>query len=136
MSNPSIGSLHHLELWVPEIARGIAEWGWMLGELGYVPFQDWSGGRSWKLGDAYIVIEQSPDMVGSQQDRHRPGMNHVAFHAGNSAKVDELASAALDHGWRLLFPDTHPNAGGSETYAAYLANTDNYEVELIATAQG
>jgi catechol 2,3-dioxygenase-like lactoylglutathione lyase family enzyme len=136
MATPSIGSLHHLELWVPDIARGIAEWGWLLGAIGYQPFQDWPGGRSWKLGDAYIVIEQSPDMVGNQQDRHRPGMNHVAFHAGNSAKVDELTSAAPDRGWTLLFPDLHPHAGGSDTYAAYLANTDGYEVELIAADPG
>jgi hypothetical protein len=32
----------------------------------------------------------------------------------------------------LLFPDQHPYAGGPQQYAAYLANTDDYEVEPIA----
>ena len=26
----------------------------------------------------------------------------------------------------------HPHAGGPDHYAAYLASTDNYEVELVA----
>jgi catechol 2,3-dioxygenase-like lactoylglutathione lyase family enzyme len=129
---PRVGSLHHLELWVPDIDRGTAEWGWLLRELGYEPFQEWPAGRSWRSGDAYIVIEQSPAMDGDRHDRHRPGMNHVAFHAGDAARVDDIVASAPRHGWRLLFADVHPHAGGPQTYAAYLANTDEYEVELIA----
>ena len=30
-----------------------------------------------------------------------------------------------------LFPETHPYAGGPDHYAAYLANTDGFEVELV-----
>ena len=39
---------------------------------------------------------------------------------------------APDHGWRLLFPDRHPFAGGDDHYAAYLENREGYEVELVA----
>lgn len=131
---PSFGSLHHVELWVPDIERAAAQWGWLLGQLGYQPFQEWPGGRSWKLGDTYLVVEQSRDLRGHDHDRHRPGLNHLAFHAGERSRVDELTAAASAHGWTLLFPDRHPHAGGKDTYAAYLANTDGYEVELIATA--
>lgn len=126
------GTLHHVELWVPNIDRATAEWGWLLMELGYQPFQDWPGGHSWILQSTYIVVEQSPDMVVSEHDRKRPGLNHLAFHAGDQARVDALASAAPQHGWTLLFADKHPHAGGPQSYAAYLANTDGYEVELIA----
>ncbi len=31
-----------------------------------------------------------------------------------------------------MFADTHPRAGGVDHYAAYLTNTDGYEVELVA----
>lgn len=31
-----------------------------------------------------------------------------------------------------MFPDRHPHAGGEQTYAAYLENTDGFEVELVA----
>jgi len=62
----------------------------------------------------------------------RPGLNHLAFHAGTRQRVDALAASAPSHGWTLLFADMHPYAGGEGHNAAYLANTDGYEVELIA----
>lgn len=34
-----VGSIHHLEIWVPFLERAKEEWGWLLGELGYEPFQ-------------------------------------------------------------------------------------------------
>ncbi|MGY3319996.1 hypothetical protein ACVWYS_000651 [Arthrobacter sp. TE12231] len=34
--------------------------------------------------------------------------------------------------WTELFPDKYPHAGGPGHFAAYLVNTDGYEVELIA----
>lgn len=132
MSSPLTGAVHHVELWVPDIDCATAQWGWLLGRLGYEPFQDWPGGRSWKLAETYIVIEQSPDLIGAEHDRHRPGLNHLAFHAGSRSNVDELVGEATGQGWTLLFPDRHPHAGGTQSYAAYLANTNGYVVELIA----
>lgn len=132
MSTPAPGAIHHVELWVPDIQRAIGEWGWLLGELGYQPFQDWPGGHSWRQGSTYLVVEQSPDMTSDGHDRTRPGLNHLAFHAGGRTRVDTLAAAAPQHGWKPLFADAYPRAGGPDTYAAYLANTDGYEVELIA----
>ncbi|MEE1621632.1 VOC family protein [Zafaria sp. J156] len=129
---PKTGLLHHVELWVPDIDRAAAQWGWLLGELGYEPFQDWPAGRSWRLGGTYLVVEQSPDLLGAEHERRRPGLNHLAFHAGDPGSVDELAAEAPRHGWRLLFPELHPHAGGPETYAAYLENADGFEVELVA----
>jgi catechol 2,3-dioxygenase-like lactoylglutathione lyase family enzyme len=127
------GTLHHVELWVPDLDRAAAQWGWLLTELGYSPYQDWATGRSWRLGPTYLVVEQSPAMSATAHDRLRPGLNHLAFHAGDQRQVDALATAAPEHGWTLLFPDRHPHAGGPDQYAAYLANSDGYEVELIAT---
>ena len=130
--NPRAGSLHHVELWVPDLPRAIAEWGWLLGELGYAPFQDWPGGRSWRLGGTYLVVEQSPALSAPDHDRLRPGLNHLAFHAGTRAQVDALAADGPGRGWALLFGDRHPHAGGPDHYAAYLANSDGFEVELVA----
>ena len=126
------GSLHHLELWVPDLRRAELEWGWLLGELGYLPGRSWPAGRSWQLADAYIVIEQSPALAGVEHDRRRPGLNHLAFHGGGRDRVDDITARAADHGWTLLFRDRHPHAGGPGHYAAYLANSDRYEVELVA----
>ena len=128
----TIGALHHVELWVPDLNRAAAQWGWLLSEMGYLPFQQWPAGRSWCLGPTYLVIEQSPDLSAAAHDRMRPGVNHLAFHAGTRSNVDHLAAQAPNHCWTLLFPEQHPHAGGPEQYAAYLTNTDEYEVELIA----
>jgi len=117
---------------VPDIDRAIRSWGWLLAELGYQPFQDWPGGRSWSLPPTYLVIEQSPAMLPGEHERTRAGLNHLAFHAGDRGHVDTLTAAAFNYGWTLMFPDTHPHAGGAQHYAAYLTDADGYEVELVA----
>jgi len=131
-----IGTLHHLELWVPDFARAARSWGWLLAELGYAQDQTWANAVSWKhpQNDAYLVLEQSPDMHAIPHDRHRPGLNHLAFHAGDRAMVDRLTTESGAHGWTLLFADRHPHAGGPDHYAAYLADEDGFEVELVATS--
>jgi catechol 2,3-dioxygenase-like lactoylglutathione lyase family enzyme len=126
------GGLHHIELWVPDLAAAEAPWGWLLGELGWVPYQHWPAGRSWRLGTAYLVVEQSPALTGPAYDRCAPGLNHLALHAGSRADVDRLSREAPTNGWSLLFPDRHPFAGGPEHYAAYLEDRHGYEVELVA----
>lgn len=130
---PLPGALHHVELWVPDLGRACAEWGWLLGELGYSQFQDWPEGRSWRLEGTYIVVEQSPALSANSHDRQRPGLNHLAFHSGGRDRVDAIVAKASPAGWDLLFGDRHPYAGGPEHYAAYLANSDGYEVELVAS---
>ena len=136
MSQPETGHLHHIELWVPDLARAAGEWGWLLGRLGYARFQDWPHGRSWRRGTTYIVAEQSPALAAADHDRLRPGLNHLAFHAGSRQDVDTLADEGPAHGWTLMFPDRHPHAGGPGHYAAYLSNTDGFEVELVAADPG
>jgi catechol 2,3-dioxygenase-like lactoylglutathione lyase family enzyme len=126
------GALHHVELWVPDLDRAVASWGWLLAELGYVEFQTWPLGRSWRLGATYLVVEQSPAMSADGHERLRPGLNHLAFHAGSRVSLDALTAAAPAHGWSLLFADRHPFAGGAEHYATYLENSDGFEVELVA----
>jgi len=135
MGTPAPGSLHHVELWTPGLTRAVTQWGWLLGQLGYTPYQDWPNGRSWRLGSCYLVIEQSPAMTADDHDRLRPGLNHLAFHAGTRRNVEALAAAGPEHGWTLLFPDRHPHAGGRDHYAAYLANADGFEVELVASEE-
>jgi catechol 2,3-dioxygenase-like lactoylglutathione lyase family enzyme len=126
------GAIHHVELWVPNLDKAITSWGWLLTALGYRMFQDWPGGRSWQAGHSYIVVEQSPARTASRHDRCRPGLNHLAFHVETRELVDEMTREAQLHGWKLMFTDQHPFAGGPQHYAAYLENSDGYEVELVA----
>ena len=123
--------LHHVELWVPDLTRAERSWGWLLTALGAQPYQAWEHGRSWRDGDLYVVLEQSPDLVDGAHERRRPGLNHLAFHVA-AGHLDELVAAAPSHGWRLLFGDRHPFAGGPDHRAAYLEDADGFEVELVA----
>lgn len=125
------GRLHHVELWVPDLVAAQRSWGWLLTELGWAEYQRWEHGVSWRRGPTYLVFEASPARRGTH-DRLRPGLNHLALHAGTRDEVDRLTKAAPEHGWRLLFADRHPHAGGPDHYAAYLENGDGYEVELVA----
>lgn len=128
----SHAGIHHVELWVPDLTRACESFGWLLRRLGYQVFQEWEAGRSWRRDGHYIVAEQSPGLTGADHDRLRPGLNHLAFHAGQPVDLDRLVTEAQLHGWRLLFEDRHPHAGGPNHYAAYLENDDGFEVELVA----
>lgn len=131
MDHSPTGTLHHVEVWVPDLDRAVASWGWLLERLGYEPFQDWPAGRSWRLGHTYIVFERSPDLSEGGHDRCRPGLNHLAFHVAGRSLLDAVTAEAAEHGWSLLFADRHPHAGGPDHYAAYLENVDGFEVELV-----
>jgi len=132
VKGPTHGSLHHVEIWVPDLERALTSIGWLLETLGYALVQSWDVGRSWQLGSTYLVFEQSPALTADQHDRCRPGLNHLAFHLQDATATDALAAEATQHGWHLLFPDRHPYAGGRHHYAAYLENDDGFEVELVA----
>jgi catechol 2,3-dioxygenase-like lactoylglutathione lyase family enzyme len=148
---PQTGALHHVELRVADLEAATAAWRWLLEALGYVEFQRWSEGISWKLGDTYLVLEQAPTGLG--HDRRGAGLSHLAFHAGSRAEVDALWDAAPQNGWSQLYAELHPWAGGAPTvgedvaagsalaaadggeaghYAAYLETSERFKVELVA----
>lgn len=125
-------SIHHLQLWVPDLARAERSWGWLLGELGYVVDRSWEHGRVWRKDGTGIVIEQSPDMVpGMLHSRWRPGLNHVAFHVESPTAVAALVAACDDHGWTPIDIDRRHPLPATLT-VAYLEDADGFEVELIA----
>lgn len=128
---PETTGVHHVELWVADLAAAERSFGWLFGELGWHEHQRWERGVSWRRGDSYVVVEDSPARAGERHDRMAPGLNHLALHAGAKEDVDRIAAAAPEHGWSLMFADRHPHAGGAHHYAAYLENTDGFEVELV-----
>lgn len=126
------GGLHHVEIWVSDIAAAAREWGWLLDRLGYRLGDDWGHGQAWELGQLYLVIESGPDVAPGGHERRRAGVNHLAFHAGTRADVDALVAGCDQGGWSLMFADRHPYAGGPQHYAAYLESGEGFEVELVA----
>lgn len=125
--------VHHVELWVADLPAAERSLGWLFTELGWHEYQRWPRGVSWRLGHAYVVVEDSPDRRGDRHERTRPGLNHLALHVRDRAELDRITAAATGHGWRLMFADRHPYAGGPDHLAAYLENDDGFEVELVAS---
>ena len=125
-------TIHHLQIWVPDMGRTERSWGWLLGELGYEVTRSWERGRVWRKGPTGIVLESSPDMVpGMLYSRLRPGLNHVAFHVDTVELIESIASEASAHGWSNVGHDVlHPI--GAQFTATYLEDSDGFEVELIS----
>ena len=59
-------------------------------------------------------------------------MNHLAFRAGTTADVDAIMADAPDHGWRPLYHERYPHAGGPAHYAGWLENAAGFKLELVA----
>lgn len=125
-------AIHHLQIWVPDLARAERSWGWLLEEVGFALARSWEHGRVWRKDGTGIVIEASPDMVpGMLYSRLRPGLNHIAFHVDDVDALAALVAAAPDHGWTQLgSADRHPLPAG--TTIAYIEDADGFEVELVA----
>ncbi|MEV0737406.1 VOC family protein [Streptomyces sp. NPDC050549] len=126
--------LRHIELRLADLGRAAPQWGWLLERLGCEPYQNRPAGRSWRMGETHVVIEQSPALrPATAHDRMRPGLNHLAFHVrGGRAELDALVEAAPRHGWTSMFPERYPHAGGPDHCAACLENGDGFEAGLVA----
>jgi catechol-2,3-dioxygenase len=125
------GSLHHLELYVRDLERAHRFWGWLLGELGYEPLQEWDEGCSYHRGETYLVLVQAREDA-RELDRRDVGVNHIAFHAGTPEDVERLVAGLAEHEGKLLYGDRHPHAGGPDHYAAFCEDPDGLKVELVA----
>lgn len=133
MAGAPTGALHHVEIYVSDLGRSAGFWGWFLGLLGYDPHQRWEGGRSWKLGETYLVFVQVAEGAAAlRYDRRGPGLNHLAFHAASRDQVDEVTRTLRERGVRILYGDRHPHAGGPDHYAVFFEDPEGIKVELVA----
>ena len=127
------GMLHHVELYVSDLARSREFWGRLLERLGYELYQIWDAGISWKLGDTYLVLVQTEQRFQEiPYHRCRTGLNHLAFHAASREQVDSLTEELKTMGVRILYEDRHPHAGGDENYAVFFEDPDRIKVEVVA----
>lgn len=127
-----MSGLHHVEIWVADLAAATVEWGWLLHRLGFTLQSEWAEGQSWGAAGAYLTLTTSPNLTGSTHDRRSPGVNHLAFRAGGPGRVDELMADAPAHGWHPLYQDRYPHAGGPAHYAGWLENSGGFKAEVVA----
>jgi catechol 2,3-dioxygenase-like lactoylglutathione lyase family enzyme len=129
-----MNGLHHVEIYVSDLNRSIAFWSWLLcGHLDYEEFQRWESGVSYKCGDTYLVFVQTEGrFLEPSYHRCRVGLNHLAFHGRSKEHVDEIANALKKRGCTILYPDRHPRASESGSYAVYFEDHDRIKVEVVA----
>jgi hypothetical protein len=122
-------ALHHVDLWVDDVATAEGEWGWLLARCGW---QREEGMLSWVHPDGtYVFMEHSPDQHGTH-DRLRPGIKHLATTVGTRDELDRMRSESTEHGWHELYADRYPHAGGEAHVALYLESSEGFEVEVVA----
>lgn len=127
------GRLHHLEIYVRDLAISRSFWSWLLESLGYKLFQEWDAGFSFLLEETYIVFVQTEERyLDIPYHRCRAGLNHLAFHAGSRKMVDEITDALREKGVNILYQDRHPYAGGEGYYAVFFEDPDRMKVEITA----
>jgi catechol 2,3-dioxygenase-like lactoylglutathione lyase family enzyme len=125
--------LHHIEIYVSNLRKTNEFWGWFLTELGYVKYQKWDYGTSWKYLETYIVFVQAEErFMDIAYHRCRVGLNHLAFHARSKEHVDEMTEALIEKGIPILYQNKHPYAGGKDYYAVFFEDPDRIKVELVA----
>lgn len=130
---PMKGAVHHIEIYVKDLVRSKEFWGWLLKRLGYEEYQSWPEGISYILGETYLVFVQAEErFLDVPYHRCRVGLNHLAFHGGKRAFVDELTEELKRKGIKILYEDRHPYAGGSEYYAVFFEDPDRMKVEITA----
>ncbi|HEY5221840.1 MAG TPA: VOC family protein [Microbacteriaceae bacterium] len=129
-----MAGFHHVELWVSDLEESQAEWGWLLTRLGFSLHSEWSGGQSWSAGGAYLTLTTPPTLANPVHDRRRVGLNHLAFKAGEQKVVDAIMADAPGHGWRPLYQERFPHAGGEDHYAGWLENSAGFKAEVVADA--
>ncbi len=135
----TFGQLHHVELYVSDLAQSKAFYGWLLGELGYTVYQQWDAGVSYQKGETYLVLVQVLEKYagdgasgGPGYHRCRVGLNHLAFHGASRAKVDALTAQLRERGVTVLYEDRHPYAGGPGYYAVFFEDPDRIKLEVMA----
>ena len=124
--------LHHVEIWVPDLDEASRSWHWLLTRLGLQLTGEWPDGQTWEAGGAYVTITTSPNLTSADHDRRRAGVNHLAFWGGTRAEVDAIVSDSDAHGWRPLYQERYPYAGGPDHYAGWVENDQGFKVEIVA----
>ncbi|MBM7544869.1 VOC family protein [Periweissella beninensis] len=125
--------LNHLEINVSNLATSKVFYTLLLSELGYVSFQTWEQGFSFKKDNFYLVFVQTEaKYLDKPYHRKNVGLNHLAFSVLNKQTVNDLRLKLIAFGVEELYPAQFPYAGGPQHYAMYFEDPDRVKIEIVA----
>ncbi len=86
------GQLHHLEYYVKNLSRSNEFWDWFMPFMGYVEYQKWDGGISWrhKSGTYIVFVQIEGDALEINNNRQGNGLNHIALQGKDILHFNEL----------------------------------------------
>ena len=124
--------VHHIELWTSAGFGAGLRLASRTPRLGRGAGPGWPQGRIWHhASGGYLVLEQSPDATGPHERTHA-GRNHLALRVDSTTQLDKLRRECPGHGWRELYADRYPHAGGPDQTALFIENGEGFELELVA----
>lgn len=143
------GALSHIDISVGYPEKSIPFYETLLTSLGYkrwrIDLPDFQGDNprraTWALkypGGTWFGIEVRPareDARDRKYDRYEPGPHHIAFHAEDQEKVDEVHRRMEAIGAEVLDPPTDYSGqtGYSEGYyAVFFADPDGQKFEVVS----
>jgi len=127
--------LHHVEIYVSDLARSRAFWTELLGKIGYAQSAVWEDGFTLRNGsDAYLTfVQAAAKYEGPSYHRCGVGLNHLAFVVSSRDMVDALRQHCIGKGVSMLYDDRYPFANGDkEYYALFIEDPDRIKVEFVA----
>lgn len=133
------GSISHLALTVSDMARSTEFYDHVLSFMGYerveVPQSTQLAIKTallaWASPDGSVTLRPAQaESANKAHDRHAPGLNHVAFNAGNRQDVERLYNVLSEIGATILDPPAeYPYFPGY--YALYFADPDGLKLEFV-----
>lgn len=128
--------LHHVEIYVSNIAASRTFWLALLKRIGYKAGDSWDEGFTLNHpSDAYLTFVQV-EQEHTHRNYHRcgVGLNHLAFKVEGRDTVDALRQYCKENDIPCLYEDRYPFAnGGQAYYALFIEDPDRIKVEFVAT---
>ena len=127
--------LHHVELYVSNLANTRAFWTPLLAHIGYQEDGAWDDGFTLAAeGSPYLTFVQVTEKhAGVEYHRCRVGLNHLAFKVAGRDAVDALKRYCDEHNVRGLYEERFPFAnGGTDYYALFIEDPDRIKLEFVA----
>ena len=117
------GQLHHIEYYVKNLSLSNVFWNWFMPFMGYVEYQKWDGGISWKhASGTYIVFVQvEPAFLDINNNRQANGLNHIALFGKDINHFHALQSELKQRNIKILIL--------KEKYICF-EDPNNFAVEL------
>ena len=127
--------LHHIEIYVSDLAATKSFWRNLLKRVGYRQTGSWGEGFTLSNGrDAYLTFVQvSSRHAARGYHRSGVGLNHIAFRVESRAAVDALRAYCARKKFSMLYDDRYPFAtGGTDYYALFVEDPDRIKLEFVA----